>query len=87
MLLERPRRGVAVPVASPLPAPVDEDEPVAPAERVEVVAEHRVVEPRTAVQDQQRQPGRIAALDDVQPGVADADQRMPISELSPTMKR
>ena len=42
------------------------------AERVEVVAEQVVVEPRPAVDDEQRQPV-AAALDDMDPGVGDLD--------------
>ena len=46
---------------------VDEDQADLVGERVEVVAEHPVVESRPTVQDQQRQ--ALAPLDDVQGGV------------------
>ena len=53
-------------------AEVDEHEVELVAERVEVVAEHVVVERRAAVDDEQRQ-AVAAALDDVDAGVGDLD--------------
>jgi hypothetical protein len=58
---------------APLRALVDEQQPMLVAERVETVAEHRVVEARPAVQ---RDEGEVAAaaLLDMQSRVADVDQ-------------
>ena len=52
---------------------VDQQQPAAIAERVEVGAEHRVVEPGAAVQDEERELAR-AALGHVQARVTDVDE-------------
>ena len=70
-LAEGPGRGVARCRAT-LCALVDQDQPVAVAERVEVVGELVVVEPGPAVEQQQRV--ALAPLDDVQLRVTDVDQ-------------
>ena len=69
--LQRPRlrrRGVGTPVA----AEVDEHDVALVAERVEVVAEHMVVERRAAMDDEQRQ-AVAAALDHMDARVGDLD--------------
>jgi hypothetical protein len=67
-LLQRPGRLGRL-VRAALAALVDQDQPVAVAERVEVIAELVVVEAGAAVQDQQRV--AAAALHDIQARVAD----------------
>ena len=69
--LERPRLDRRA-VGQALAAQVDEHEPELVAQRVEVVAEHVVVERGPAVDDEQRQPVG-AAFDHVQAGVGDLD--------------
>jgi hypothetical protein len=72
VLPERPglrRRGVR----PALGALVDQQEPVLGAQRVEPVAEHRVVEPRAAVEDEERQVAGSALLH-VEAGVAGAHE-------------
>ena len=72
VLLERPglRRRRVRPALGAL---VDEQEPAVVAQRVEPVAEHRVVEPRAAVEHDQRQVAGSALLD-VQARVAGVDE-------------
>ncbi len=58
---------------TPLGSEIDEKQAADVAQRVEVVAEHRVVEPGATVQDEQRQRA-VAALQHEQRGVAGLDQ-------------
>ena len=72
VMLEPPglgRRGVRAPGG----ALVDEQQPAAVAERVEIGAEHRVVEARSAVEHEEREVAR-AALRHVQADVTDVDE-------------
>ena len=66
----RPRRRR---LRAPRAALVDEQQAAAVAQRVEVGAEHRVVEAGPAVQDEQRQLA-LAALGHVQACVTDVDE-------------